>query len=153
MVLLCRGIIRRFSGMRKQSRPGGNDVVGVTGLRMELFVQDMDVSIDFYCRVLGFELLRKEEGYASLRSGDVVLGLGPIAKLPVSDGSFTQRRLAGDRGAGVEIVLEVDDVDAMQERVRAAGHPITEPLEDRPWGLRDFRIVDPDGYYLRLTTA
>jgi lactoylglutathione lyase len=71
----------------------------------------------------------------------------------VSEGSFTQRRLAGDRGAGVEIVLEVDDVDAMQERVRAAGHPITEPLEDRPWGLRDFRIVDPDGYYLRLTTA
>jgi lactoylglutathione lyase len=128
-------------------------MAGVIGLRMELFVQDMDVSIDFYRRVLGFELLRREEGYASLRSGGVVLGLGPIAKLPVEEGSFKQGRLAGDRGAGVEIVLEVDDIEAMEEHVRAMGHPIPEPLEDRPWGLRDFRIADPDGYYLRLTTT
>jgi lactoylglutathione lyase len=26
-----------------------------------------------------------------------------------------------------------------------------ELLCDRPWGLRDFRVVDPDGYYLRIT--
>jgi hypothetical protein len=28
---------------------------------------------------------------------------------------------------------------------------LAEPLTDRPWGLRDFRVVDPDGYYLRVT--
>lgn len=22
----------------------------------------------------------------------------------------------------------------------------------RPWGLKDFRICDPDGYYLRITS-
>lgn len=153
MVFVCRGIIRRFSGMRKQSRRGRYGVAGVTGLRMELFVRDMDISIDFYRRVLGFELLRKEEGYASLRSGGVVLGLGPIAKLPVENAYFTQGRLAGERGAGVEIVLEVEDIEAMQEHVRAAGYPILERLQDRPWGLRDFRISDPDGYYLRLTNT
>jgi hypothetical protein len=27
-----------------------------------------------------------------------------------------------------------------------------EPMLDRPWGLRDFRMVDPDGYYLRITS-
>jgi predicted enzyme related to lactoylglutathione lyase len=52
----------------------------------------------------------------------------------------------------VEIVLEVDDVDGYQERVAEYGHPILEPLRERPWGLRDFRISDPDGYYLRLTS-
>ena len=128
-------------------------MASVAGLRLELFVQDMDVSIHFYCRVLGFALTRRDEGYASLRSGGVVLGLGPIAKLPVEDGYFTQRRLEDDRGAGAEIVLEVDDIDAFHDQVRAAGYPVLEDLQDRPWGLRDFRVADPDGYYLRLTNA
>lgn len=120
-------------------------------VRLELFVRDMDAAIDFYERVLGFELLRRDAGYASLRSGSFVLGLGPIAKLP-DDGYFTPARLETDRGAGVEIVLEVDDVMAYLARVQAAGHPILHPLEQRPWGLTDFRFTDPDGYYLRITS-
>jgi len=28
---------------------------------------------------------------------------------------------------------------------------LTEGLEARPWGLRDFRLLDPDGYYWRIT--
>jgi uncharacterized glyoxalase superfamily protein PhnB len=35
--------------------------------------------------------------------------------------------------------------------VRATGVEAT-PLQDQPWGLRDFRVVDPEGYYLRFTT-
>jgi uncharacterized glyoxalase superfamily protein PhnB len=54
---------------------------------------------------------------------------------------------------GVELVLEVDDVDADHARVSAAGWPLAEPLTHRPWGLRDFRLVDPDGYYWRVTDA
>ena len=27
-----------------------------------------------------------------------------------------------------------------------------EDLQDRPWGLTDFRILDPAGYYLRITS-
>lgn len=26
-----------------------------------------------------------------------------------------------------------------------------EALSDRPWGLLDFRVADPDGYYVRVT--
>lgn len=120
-------------------------------LRMELLVVDVDRSLAFYRDVLGFTLDRRDPGYASIRHGQVVLGLAPIAKLPERDGYFTQERLATDRGLGVEIVLEVDDVDHVLAHVMAAGYPIHDPLQGRPWGLRDFRIVDPDGYYLRLT--
>ncbi|HEV2129137.1 MAG TPA: VOC family protein [Thermomicrobiales bacterium] len=120
-------------------------------LRMELFVEDMDRTVDFYRDVLGFELARREEGYASVRRGDVILGIGPIAKLPAEGGYFTERRLAQDRGLGVEIVLEVEDVAAEYEQVVATGWPIVEELQGRPWGLTDFRITDPDGYYLRVT--
>ena len=54
--------------------------------------------------------------------------------------------------AGVEIVLEVDDVAAAHDRVLAAGYPVEEDLRRRPWGLTDFRLHDPAGYYLRITS-
>jgi catechol 2,3-dioxygenase-like lactoylglutathione lyase family enzyme len=123
------------------------------GLRLELFVEDMEASIAFYTRVLAFEVVRREPGdYASLRLGGILLGIGPVAKLPEEGGYFGRDISAQRRGLGVEIVLEVDDVDGWRDRVAASGHPIFEPLQDRPWGLRDFRISDPDGYYLRITS-
>ncbi len=121
-------------------------------MRLELFVADMERAIGFYRDVLGFGLLRRDDGYASLQHGSFTLGLGPIAKLPERDGYFTRERLAGGRGLGVEIVLEVDDVARACREVEGAGYPLHEPLRARPWGLTDFRIVDPDGYYLRITS-
>ena len=122
-------------------------------LRLELFVEDVGASIVFYTRVLAFEVARHEPGdYASLRMGDVVLGIGPVAKLPEGGGYFGRDISAHRRGLGVEIVLEVEDVDGWRDRVAASGHPILEPLQERPWGLRDFRFSDPDGYYLRVTS-
>ena len=122
-------------------------------MRLELFVQDMDVSIDFYTRVLSFEVLREHPGdYASLRCGNLTLGIGPISKLPEEGGYFTREIASLRRGIGVEIVLEVDDVNECYRHVLDSRHPVFEPLRERPWGLRDFRIIDPDGYYLRLTS-
>jgi lactoylglutathione lyase len=124
-----------------------------TRLRLELFVEDMETSLGFYTRVLGFEVVRDQPGnYASLRNGEVVLGLGPISKLPEEGGYFTREIGSLRRGLGVEIVLEVDGVDEWHRRVVASGHPVFEVPQERPWGSRDFRIVDPDGYYLRLTS-
>jgi lactoylglutathione lyase len=123
------------------------------GLRLELFVKDMGESISFYRTVLGFEVVREERGdYASLRLGDIMLGIGPIAKLPETGGYFTQSIASQRRGLGVEIVMEVDDLSTAHRRVLDSGHPVFEPQQQRPWGLRDFRIVDPDGYYLRVTS-
>jgi hypothetical protein len=51
----------------------------------------------------------------------------------------------------VELVLEVDDLGAEHDRVRASGWPLAEDLHERPWGLTDFRVLDPSGYYLRIT--
>jgi lactoylglutathione lyase len=122
-------------------------------VRFELFVQDMDQAIAFYTQILGFQVHRREATYASLRNGLVVIGLGPIDKLPQEHGGyFTRSKLRAARGLGVEIVLEVDDVQTMYERSQSRSYPIEEPLQKRPWGLTDFRFVDPDGYYLRITS-
>ena len=123
-------------------------------IRIELFVSDIETSIRFYEEALGFLLDRRDDDYASLRRGRAILGLGAMTKLP-EDGpgpGFTQARVSRERGAGVEIVLEVEDLDDAIARFEAAGGRMAEPIRTRPWGLRDFRIVDPDGYYLRITT-
>lgn len=137
-------------------------------LRLELFVDDLAVAAGFYTGLLGFEVVSRAADYVSVRRGDVTFGLGPVAKLPADDDrpwprgpgrerpfgpGFSRRRLADDRGAGVEIVLELDDlgqVAALHDRCLAAD-AVVDDLRQRPWGLWDFRIVDPDGYYLRLT--
>jgi lactoylglutathione lyase len=123
-------------------------------VRFELFVADRDRSIDFYTTVLGFEVERSGESYSSMRCGSVTIGLGRQQDLPPSGEGpgFTRQRLARDRGAGVEIVLETPELDAVYQRVRQHGYPLAAPMKDQPWGLRDFRIADPDGYYLRITT-
>jgi lactoylglutathione lyase len=139
-----------MTGIRKEEKKMPPEHMSV---RLELFVQDMEQAIGFYVHILGFEVLRREEDYASLRNGTCMLGLGPIAKLPAERGGyFTRSKLRAARGLGVEIVLEVDDVHLTYEHLQSCGYPIEEPLQKRNWGLTDFRLVDPDGYYLRITS-
>ncbi len=128
----------------------GTEPQGMT-LRLELFVSDMQTSIDFYTNVLGFEQLDDDESYVPVRSGAVTIGLGPSAGLhPLHH--FLPEVTKSRRGLGVEIVLEVDDVKAFYEKVKASGYQgKISPLRKQSWGLTDFRVVDPDGYYLHIT--
>lgn len=120
-------------------------------LRLELFVTDVEASCDFYVHALGMEIVaRSQSGYTTLRAHDVTLGLQRLDALPADH----HLRRAGDAapvGIGVELVLEVENLDHSFARIASAGFPIFEMPQVRPWGARDFRIVDPDGYYIRLT--
>jgi lactoylglutathione lyase len=116
-------------------------------LRCEIFPEDLDVIVDFYTRVLGFSVTKDQRGdrnaYVALRRGAVHIGAAqqPLPAAP-----------AGRRPPiGVELVLEVDDVVAEHDRIVAAGWPLEEDLQRRVWGLTDFRILDPAGYFLRIT--
>ena len=116
-------------------------------LRIELFPADMDAFVDFYCGVLGFVLRRDErdsaDPYVFVQRDQVSIGAAGRGALD---------QAARRPPLGVEVVLEVDDLAAERDRVRVAGWPVEEDLSDRPWGLRDFRVLDPAGYYLRLTS-
>jgi predicted enzyme related to lactoylglutathione lyase len=116
-------------------------------LRFEIFPADLDATADFYTRVLRCDITDDRRGeaepYIAFRRDDVRVG----ALRDMGEAHGSERRPP----VGVELVLEVDDVDAELARVRASGWPVTEDLAERPWGLRDFRILDPSGYYLRVT--
>jgi predicted enzyme related to lactoylglutathione lyase len=116
-------------------------------LRFEIFPADLDATVDFYVRVLGFVVSKDQRhdpaAYVYMQRGDVRVG-ALRAEAP-------EARAARLPPTGVELVLEVDDVGAERDRVVAAGWPLLEDLQRRPWGLTDFRFLDPDGYYLRIT--
>jgi uncharacterized glyoxalase superfamily protein PhnB len=50
-------------------------------------------------------------------------------------------------GAGCYLI--VGDADAWHARVDAAGIPV-EPVEDQPWGMREFTLTDPFGNHIRI---
>ncbi len=113
-------------------------------LRIEIFPADLDASVGFYER-LGFELVGIKDGpprYASVRWDEVRIGMCQSAAVdPVLRSVPT----------GTEIVIDVDDVQAVRDHVRECAITPVEDLTAREWGLTDFRITDPDGYYLRIT--
>jgi lactoylglutathione lyase len=116
-------------------------------VRFEIFPADLNVTATFYTEVLGFTVAqdrrRDPDPYIYLARDRIGLG----AALARSVASYEQRRPP----IGVELVLEVDDLEAERNHVSEAGWSVDEDLADRPWGLRDFRLIDPDGYYWRIT--
>jgi catechol 2,3-dioxygenase-like lactoylglutathione lyase family enzyme len=126
--------------------------MNLTSFHVELFVANLDASIDFYTRVLGFTVdARHADGYTSIHHGPVSMALNLRAALAADHPIHIAENERP--GRGVEIVLYVDDVQKAYAEVQARGWPVSAELQRRPWGLDDFRLQDPDGYYLRITSA
>jgi lactoylglutathione lyase len=110
-------------------------------------VRDVDQSIDFYTKNLGFRLLRKyrmgEGGNVSayLEIGDVLLEL-------------TQSRLPtpGDEGqVEPRIGITVTDMDEAIGDLKAAGVEVArEPYDARTFWGRQAMVKDPSGYGISL---
>jgi len=101
--------------------------------------------------VLGFKMIAQHvDGYTPMTNGNVLLSLN--SSVCLSENHPIRAKSGQRQGLGVEIVLEVDDVMAYYQHVLASRWPLCESMQERPWGLTDFRIQDPDGYYLRITS-
>lgn len=116
-------------------------------LRCEIFPVDLTATVTFYCDVLGFTIISDERDtdHPYVWLGRDGVRIGAAARPGVPD------RESRRPPTGVELVLDVDDLLAERSRVAAAGWPVDEDLTHRPWGLIDFRLLDPDGYYWRVT--
>jgi predicted enzyme related to lactoylglutathione lyase len=107
--------------------------------RPNLEVTDVQATADFLAGLLGFEVetvVGEPPFLALLRAGEVGLAVVLAEKPGVNSTT-----------AGY---LGVTDVDALHERCRERGVPVTTPLTDHPWGLRDFVIEIPGGHRIAL---
>ena len=119
-------------------------------LHIEFFVEDLARSREFYTRVLRFSVARqKVDGFTELRRGTATVALNDHQIL---NPNHPTRPAPGERiGKGVEVVLIVDCLQEAYDHVLATGWPISTPITKQPWCRTDFRVVDPDGIYIRVT--
>jgi uncharacterized glyoxalase superfamily protein PhnB len=105
--------------------------------------RDIEESIAFYRDRIGFELVFRDAepaNYAGIRRDEVSLHL----------------YANGDRylAENASLRIAVDDVDALYADCRAAGcvHP-NGALATRPWGSREFSVLDPAGVCIAFVQA
>ncbi len=120
----------------------------------ELVCSDIGRSLAFYTEVLGFTIAfqRQDEHFAYLeREGAEVMLEQPTGR------SFVAAELLPPYGRGINLQIEVSNVDQLQAAVVAAGAPIYLPMEEKWYrrdhtlfGNRQFIVQDPDGYLLRF---
>ena len=120
----------------------------------ELTVFDYQVSLDFYTRLLGFSVCytREEPRFAYLELEAVQLMIEEWHPLGWHTGELVR-----PYGRGINLQLELADVEPQRTRLLAAGTALFRPVEDAWYeadgvlhGQRQLLVQDPDGYLLRL---
>lgn len=113
----------------------------------EIYVRDIAASERFYCRAIGLKTVRRHKDFAVLTAGPVKVHL-----CRVEDAPDPLAPVEGRIGNGIEFCFVVSDIDEAYRRASESGYPVHEPLTEQDWGKTDFRMLDPDGAYVRVTT-
>jgi len=127
-------------------RPAGDEYGRkLRGFGVNLLVRDMAASLRFLTEVLGVEQVYSDEDFAILRHG----GMEFMLHSDTTYHSNPLLGLTGDgalRGVGVELRLYEIDPDLAVEKAKARGDHVLQEATDKPHGLREAFIIDPDGY-------
>ncbi|MDF5704611.1 lactoylglutathione lyase [Aeromonas hydrophila subsp. hydrophila] len=120
-------------------------------LHTMLRVGDLQRSIDFYTRVLGMKLLRKSEN-SEYKYTLAFVGYGDEKDEAVIELTYNWGVSEYELGSAYgHIALEVDDIYATCEALRAAGAKITREPGPVKGGTTVIAFVeDPDGYKIEL---
>jgi predicted enzyme related to lactoylglutathione lyase len=107
----------------------------------QFLVTDIDRSIDFYIKKLGFDLeFRYEDFYAG------IIKDGFSIHLKSGKPSIEERKSKREND-DLDIVFSVEAVEDLYEEIVRNSIEIIQPLCERPYG-KEFYIADPDGYIL-----
>lgn len=121
---------------------------------VELHVPDFAIAVEFY-NFLGFMVVRSEPNYRVLAYENRRLMLYGGQADVGNHSFFSSFPNTTVRGYGVELVHSVANLEQLYDSLSCGtpglGEKIVTEIKLRPWGLRDFRISDPFGFYLRIT--
>ena len=120
-------------------------VLGLWGVRYQ--VKDVNRSIDFYTRQLGFKLDQKHPpAFAQVSAGNLKLilsGPGASGSRVMPDGR------AQEPGGWNRVILHVENLPARIEALKKAGLRFRNEMESGPGG-KQIQLEDPDGNPLEL---
>jgi len=113
-------------------------------------------AIDWLCQVIGFERHAVYEtepgviGHAELALNGGMIMLGSAKDDEHSRSYKSPDELDGQETSSVYVV--VPDADAIHARAVASGATILRPLQDTPYGSREFAVRDPEGHSWSIGT-
>ncbi|WP_395016044.1 VOC family protein [Dongia sp.] len=119
------------------------------GLGINLLVRDVARSVAFAKDVLGATVAVADKDFAVLR---YTKGRSAAEWMLHADGTYHSNPLlplledSAVRGLGMEIRLYDCDPDEAVKHALAHGHHVLQEASDKPHGLREAYILDPDGY-------
>ncbi|MDR6887232.1 MULTISPECIES: VOC family protein [Variovorax] len=122
----------------------------VTSYYPVIMTNDVAGTASFYQAHFGFAPLFTSDWYVHLqlaeRAGQ------PSVNLAVLDGRHETipAPARGQVAGGLLLNFEVDDPDAVHDRLAAAGLPILLPLRDEDFGQRHFITSDPNGVLIDI---
>ena len=124
---------------------GQNFILGLWGVRYQ--VRDVERSIAFYTRVLGFHLDHQAlPAFGQVSTGNLKLilsGPGASGSRPMPDGRQQEP------GGWNRIVLQVDDLPARIADLKKVGVRFRNEMETGPGG-KQIQVEDPDGNPIEL---
>ena len=112
-------------------------------------VKDLEKSLAWYRDVVGFTVDQKHERdgklmAVSLKAGDVRILIGQ------DDGGKGWDRVKGE-GFSLQITT-AQNIDEVAQRIKQRGGKLATEPTDMPWGARVFRLQDPDGFKLVISS-
>ena len=118
-------------------------------LSMSLTVKDVRASVAWYRDTVGFTVDQEYEREGKLRG--VAMKAGDIRfLLNQDDGARGWERTKGE-GFSFQFVT-AQDIDSIAKRIKDHGGTLESEPADMPWGVRMFRLKDPDGYRFAISS-
>jgi catechol 2,3-dioxygenase-like lactoylglutathione lyase family enzyme len=119
----------------------------LTGLTVNLLVDDIAASLPFYTDVLRLTALYSDPDFAALEGGTGVrIMLHADHTLDHSLEETARLAAPGKRGTGAEIRILGIDPDQVESRARERGFTVNVPTKTFPHGWRECRLEDANGY-------
>ena len=119
-------------------------------LSASLTVKDLGASSAWYRNVLGFTLDQRHERDGALRAVSLKAGNVRVL-LGQDDGAQGWDRVKGE---GFSLMITTaQDIDEYARLVKERGGTLETEPTTVPWGARMFRIRDPDGFKLTISSA
>jgi hypothetical protein len=118
-----------------------------------LQVTDLETSVSFYGQKLGFQTGSMDGGFSVVRRGDCSIFLAQKSK-DVDVTNKAARAVPDDGWCNYDLHIHCQPgtLDALYEEFRTKGVRMPDCFKNGPvtrsYGIRDFSVVDPDGYDL-----
>lgn len=111
-----------------------------------IMTDDVVGTTAFYVEHFSFKVLFESDWYVHLASTE-----DETINLAVLDGTHeTIPEVGRGRVSGLLLNFEVEDVDAIHDRLVAAGLPVLRSLRDEDFGQRHFITADPNGVLIDI---